>query len=158
MAGLGFSLSVRHDYDRGTAGVASLPPRLTAAMAEGTEEATSLLKEATVGMVVSRTSMSADVARRILESEVVPTPNGARGRVKFTDPPPGGWEIRAKNKKALAFGWPKMGPGPGRGGRWVFRSVKHPGSRPYKLLGRAAGVSETALKEAYDDAVSEVLS
>ena len=146
------TIRVRHDYDRGARRVAELNPRLKQALLEGTERATAVLKNAVIRSVVDRTSMSPAVAERITESETVL----GRGKVSFRPPPPGGWKITPKNKKALAFGWPKMGPGPG-GGKWVFRSVQHPGSRPYVLIGRSARSSEELIKRQWDDAVGRVL-
>lgn len=146
------TIRVRHDYDRGAERVAELNPRLKLALLEGTERATAVLKNAVVRSVVDRTSMNATVADKITESETVL----GRGKVSFLPPPPGGWKITPKNKKALAFGWPKMGPGPG-GGKWVFRSVQHPGSRPYVLIGRSARSSEELIKRQWDDAVGKVL-
>lgn len=147
------TIRVHHDYDRGAARVAALNPRLKQALLEGTERATAVLKNAVIANVVDRTSMNAGIAEAITESETVL----GRGRVSFRPPPPGGWKIRPKNKKALAFGWPKMGPGPGQGGKWVFKSVQHPGSRPYVLIGRSARSSEELIQRQWADAVGEVL-
>lgn len=150
---MGLTIRVRHDYDRGAQRVAELSPRLKLALLEGTERGVVVLKNAVVRSVVDRTSMSPTVAEKITESETVL----GRGKVSFRPPPPGGWKITPKNKKALAFGWPKMGPGPGRGGKWVFKSVQHPGSRPYVLIGRSARSSEELIKRQWDDAVGRVL-
>lgn len=146
------TIRVTHDYDRGAERVAALNPRLKTALLEGTERATAVLKNAVVRSVVDRTSMNAGIAEAITRSETVL----GRGRVSFKPPPPGGWKITPKGKKALAFGWPKMGPGPGRGGKWVFRSVQHPGSRPYVLIGRSAVSEEALIQRQWADAVGEV--
>ena len=146
------TIRVNHNYDRGAREVAALNSRLKQALLEGMERGTQVLKNAVVRSVVDRTSMNAGIAEAITESETVL----GRGKVSFRPPPPGGWKITPKNKKALAFGWPRMGPGPG-GGKWVFKSVQHPGSRPYVLIGRSARSSEELIKRQWADAVGRVL-
>lgn len=150
------TIRIRHDYDRGAERVAALNPRLKVALLEGTERGTVVLSNAVVRSVIDRTSMSAAVAERITESETVL----GRGRVSFTEPPVGGWKIRPKNKKALAFKWPGAPPiagQPSKSGKHVFKSVQHPGSRPYVLIGRSALSSEALINRQWADAVGKVL-
>jgi hypothetical protein len=137
------AIRVRHNYDTGARRVASLNPRLKVALLEGTTRATSVLANAVIRSVIDRTSMNAGIAAAITESEVVL----GRGKVSFKPPPPGGWEIRPKRKKALY--WP--------GARHPVARVQHPGSRPYVLIGRAAVSSEALIRQQWDDAVGEVL-
>lgn len=138
-----FTIRVRHDYHAGARDVAALTPRLSAALLEGTTRATSVLANAVVRSVLDRTTMNAGIAQAITEAEV----NAGRGRVSFRPPPPGGWEIRPRNKKALF--WP--------GARHPVARVQHPGSRPYVLIGRSAVSSEALLQRQWADAVGEVL-
>lgn len=144
-------IGVRHDFAKGAAKVESISPQLDAKMAAGTEEATILVGNAAESLVVSRTSMNQTIAARITEakSEASPGPGRSRGRVRFTDPPPGGWEIRPKNKKALSFVW--------RGRKVAFARIQHPGSRPYPLIGRAATASTQSVGRIYESKVGEIL-
>jgi hypothetical protein len=144
------AIRVRHNYDAGARRVASLNPRLKVALLEGTTRATSVLANAVVRSVIDRTTMNAGIAAAITDSEVVL----GRGKVSFKPPPPGGWEIRPKNKKALF--WKGMIPKGGGKPHPVAR-VQHPGSRPYVLIGRAAVSSEALIRQQWDDAVGEVL-
>ena len=124
--------------------MADLAPCLKEALLEGTERGAQVLKNAVIRNVLDRTTMSPAIAEAITESETVL----GRGRVSFKRPPPGGWEIRPKNKKALF--WP--------GARHpVARVQQHPGSRPYVLIGRSAVSSEELIKRQWADAVRGVL-
>jgi hypothetical protein len=138
------AIRVRHNYDAGARHIASLNPRLKVALhQEGTPRATAALRNAVVRSVLDRTTMNAGIAEAITESEVVL----GRGRVSFRPPPPGGWEIRPRHKKALF--WP--------GARHPVARVQHPGSRPYVLIGRAAVSNEALVRRQWADAVGEVL-
>jgi hypothetical protein len=137
------TISVRHNYDRGAREVAALNPRLKVALLEGTERATVVLRNAVVRSVLDRTTMNVGIAEAITDSEVVL----GRGRVSFRPPPPGGWEIRPRRKKALY--WP--------GARHPVARVQHPGARPYVLIGRSAVSSEALVNRQWADAVGRVL-
>lgn len=147
------TLKVTHNYNRGAQQIAALDGRLSAALVEGTSRATTVLRNAVVRSVIERTTMGPVIAEAITQSSM----SGRTGRVNFKPPPPGGWRIVPRDKKALAFHWPKRGPGPGFDGRWLFKSVQHPGSRPYVLIGRAALSSEALINKQWADAVGEVL-
>ena len=149
-------ISVRHNAPSLERELALTSGRLDEAMRDGTQHATEYLRTRTVREVQRRTTMNAATSERITETDFRSQPNGARGKVSFKPPPPGGWKITAKGK-ALAFRWPQMGVGPGRGGKWLFKSVQHPGSRPYKIIPETAFASETGIHEAYSAALRRVL-
>ena len=153
---MSITLNVRHNAGGLAGELSSLPPRLDGAMREGTRSGVRLMGQGLEALVVRRTSMNAGVASRITRTDFRPLPNGGTGTVGFRPPPAGGWEIRAKGK-ALAFGWPKRGPGPGRGGKWLFQKVQHPGSRPYGLVSRSALADEEAVRRAYREEVGRIL-
>lgn len=126
-ANLVLKVKARSNAAAAAAEVANKSPRLDAAMRRGTSSATNLLANSVALLVGRRTSMSADVARRITKAEVLPGAGPvSRGRVSFERPPA---RIYPKKAKALAF---TIG-----GTKYVRRSVK--GSRPYGLIRRAAG-------------------
>ena len=146
-------IRVRHDYDSGARRLAALPPRLDRAMEDANATATRIVENAVVALVEQRTSMGGGIARAITEAESNPLGNGARGKVSFKPPPSGGWEIRPKNKKALF--WKGMQPR-GGGKPHPVKAVRHPGSRPYALIGRGAQGSRQLVERAYVDEVGEV--
>lgn len=144
---LSLKFKVRHDAGRAASEVAAVPPRLDAAMRRGTERGTHLLASSVALLVGRRTSMGADVARRITKAEVLPGAGPiSRGRVSFERPPA---RIFPKKAKALAF---TVG-----GVRLVRKSVK--GSRPYALIQRSAedrAVGQ-AIGEAYRKEVEQAV-
>lgn len=144
------TINVRHDWKKELAYLRSLQVRLQDAMRDANEESVEYLRSRTVEEVVSRTTMNATIASRITEySSNTQGPSRTRGRVAFTPPPPGGWKIRPRNKKALAFTW--------RGENVVFRSVQHPGSRPYKLIRRVAERGIGVVEQIHTRKVGEVI-
>lgn len=150
MTSISLIITERHDWRRQMAYLRTLETRLHDAMRDANDESVIYLRDRTVEEVVSRTTMSATIASRITEfSSNTQGPARTRGRVAFTRPPPGGWKIRPRNKKALAFVW--------RGDNVVFRSVQHPGSRPYKLIRRVAERSSGVVERIHARKVGEVI-
>lgn len=144
MAEISLVIGVEHNFDAGAAEAAALVPRLDSAMDKGTERATRILADAVVRAVIDRTTMSPDIADAITEADV----RGGRGVVRFSDPPPGGWIIRPRNKRALYWD----------GAPHPVNGVEHPGSRPYALIPRAADSVESVMQRQYDDEVRDVIA
>lgn len=147
---LGFTVRVRHDasFAKAKAEVEGYPPRLDAAWRRGTERGTRVLASAVEKLVVSRTSMGAEAAARITNSEVLPGVGPvSRGRVWFTKPPD---RIYPKKKGGvLRF---KIG-----GREIIVKSVR--GSRPYPLIAHATDAQDTAdaIGDGYREEIEEVL-
>ena len=137
------AVHVQHNAPEVEREILAIPPRLDRALSEGVEEGTQILRSFLVAEVVRRTSMDLPTAERIVDSEL----SGDKGEVGFTPPRP--YTIRAKNASALSFIW--------QGRRVFFRSVRHPGSRPYKLVGVAGEHSERLVGENFERKVAEVL-
>ena len=137
------TIHVEHNAPEVEREILAIPPRLDRALSEGVEEGTQILRTFLIAEVVRRTSMDLPTAERIVESEL----SGGRGEVSFTRPHP--YTIRARNAAALSFIW--------NGQRVFFRSVRHPGSRPYKLVGVAGEHSERLVGENFERKVAEVL-
>lgn len=150
-------LGIRHNAPSYMRDVEAASSRLQGATRDGTRVALLYLQGRVVASVERRTSMNGAIAERITEADFRSTPSGsvASGKVSFKPPPVDGWKITAKGK-ALAFRWPAMGAGPGRGGKWLFKSVQHPGSRPYKLIPETAIASERGIEAAYSGALRRV--
>lgn len=139
------SFSVRHDLDEGIARLNAVPARADAAMIRATEDGTILLRGAVQRVVEDRTKMASEMVSKIIESEVeVPAGDSlARGRISFTKPP--------------AYFYPKKGQFLRFtiGSRVIFaRRVK--GSRPYKLIPRAAEGVEREIGRGFEREVGEV--
>lgn len=153
-------LRVKHGADVLAREIGLVSSRLDAAMREGTRGGAQRLKVGLTRLTERRTSMSSSVAARVIESDFRPLPAGGRGVVGYKPPPPGGWAIRPKNGKALAFSWPgapaSVGP-PRKNGKYVFKGVQHPGSRPYKLVRESAMADERAIRDGYLDEVGRAL-
>lgn len=153
---LGIELSASSNYGRLLLRLRGLDERLVRAWGRGTDAAVATLRGGTVRLVQDRTTMDVTTAERITESSVSGAGHGRWvGRVGFTRPRP--YTIRPRNKMALAFRWPARGPGPGSGGAWVFKSVRHPGARPYKLIPRAVNQQWPRVQAGYTREVEDVL-
>lgn len=136
-------LRVSHNAHEVERDLLAIPAKLEAAVARSVREGTQILRNELVAEVVRRTSMDVATAERIVEASATPQ----RGEVGFTQPRP--YTIEAKNAKALSFIW---------GGRRVFfQKVRHPGSRPYKLVGIAGASSERLIQERTQENVADAL-
>lgn len=150
MADIGFTMRTRATgFSALNAKLSGLEANLHRAMEDGTEEGVGMIRASTVRMVVNRTTMDAAIAEAITESSMRTVGRGRwQGRVGFSNPEPG-WDIRPRTKQALAFNW--------KGRNVVFASVHHPGSRPYKLIGRATSDVTSRIEAAYARRVGEVM-
>lgn len=143
----GFTINIRDDYDSGPRFLSRLDGHMSGAMREGARDAARLASERLITQTLARTTMRPEVVNRIVESSFVDTPTGGRGRIGFTEPHP--YTIRPKTKQALSFMW--------RGKRVAFRSVRHPGSRPYALVPRTADASDELARAIFERKVEEAL-
>lgn len=144
MADLHFGMNVSHNLDAGAKEIGGIAPRLLDALRSATRDATRLEASNVASTIAGRTSMTRAVADSITKSKYFDTATGGEGRVSLSAPPA---RIYPKNKQALAF---SIG-----GRRIVRKSVR--GSRPYKLVGRSALLSQKAVETIYGEKIREVL-
>ena len=66
--------------------------------------------------------------------------------------------IKPKNKKALAFGWPKapVPPTSPKSGMWLYKEVKHPGTKGNNIIEDIENDREL-LKRLLDKAIKNVI-
>ena len=149
-ASVSLGFDTRNNYGREITKLRVLGPRLEEAMRRGTEYGTAIIANATIYQVMTRTSMSVQIAEAItLRNTRRYSSKHYRGTVRFMKPPKDGWPITPRTKKALAFNW--------RGQNVVFAKVQHPGSRPYKLIRRGAEDNVDRIWGAYAREVGEVI-
>ncbi len=130
--------------------MARLPQESEAAMRRATTFGIALIREQVINTVAARTGMDRARVDQIVDSEAGSSPGAvARGRVWFKDPPE---YFYATHTQANGR------PGMLRftiGGR-VFYRARVKGSRPYKLIPRAAETAERAVEKEFEREVGEV--
>ncbi len=139
-----------HDFAPARALIARLPQESEAAMMRATLFGIALIREQVINTVAARTRMDRARVDQIVNSEAGPSPGVvARGRVSFEDPPA---YFYATHTQANGR------PGMLRFtiGNRVFYRARVKGSRPYKLIPRAAETAERSVEKGFDREVGEV--